>query len=341
MPAASFAAVVMVAVNCVLPANAPVGVNDTVLPVTVTVPATAAPPTVGATVTLVVVSVAFVIGSEKVAVTGAERDTPVAPLVGVVDATVGGVRSGAAPVVKLHDVLAASALPAASFAAVVTVAVYCVLPARPTLGVNVAVLPATDTVPATAAPPAVGTSVKLEVVNVAFVIGSENVTDAEVLSATPVAPLPGVLAMIVGAVTSGAAAVVKVHATLPASGLPDASVTAVERVAVYCVVPASGSAGVKVASAPATLMVPATALPPFDGVSVKLAVVIVASLIVSENVALTVVLRATPVAPLAGVVAVTVGAVRSGVTPVVNVSTKLLASALPDASFAAVVMVTV
>ena len=72
----------------------------------------------------------------------------------------------------------------------------------------------------------------------------------------------------------------------------------------------------------------------------KLAVVMVASLIVSENDAVTVVVRTTPVAPADGAVAMTVGAVTSGVAPVVNVSAKLLASALPDASFTAVVTVT-
>ena len=69
--------------------------------------------------------------------------------------------------------MAASALPAASLAAVVIVAVYCVLPARFAEGVNLAVLPLTLTVPVVAAPPAAGLRVKLAVVSVEFVNDSQ------------------------------------------------------------------------------------------------------------------------------------------------------------------------
>ena len=123
------------------------------MPLTFTVPVTFAPPAVGRRVKLAVVSVEFVIASEKVADTEELSATPVASFDGDVADTVGGVVSGAAAVVKCQVKLAASALPAASFAAVVMVAVYCVLPARLAVGVNVAVLPLTFTVPVTSRRP--------------------------------------------------------------------------------------------------------------------------------------------------------------------------------------------
>src|SRR5260221_515446 len=94
--------------------------------------------------------------------------------------------------------LAVSALPAASFAAVVMVAVYCVLATRRPDGVNVAVLPLTFTVPVTAVPPEVVVRVKLAVVSVELVIGSEKVAKTEEFSATPVAALGGEAADTVG-----------------------------------------------------------------------------------------------------------------------------------------------
>ena len=117
----------------------------------------------------------------------------------------------AAVVVKFQLKLARSALPAASFAAVVMVAVYCVLPARLAVGVKVAVLPLTFTVPVTAVPPEVVASLKLAVVSVELVIASENVADTEEFSATPVAAFAGDVADTVGGVVSGAAAVVKLQ----------------------------------------------------------------------------------------------------------------------------------
>jgi hypothetical protein len=104
--------------------------------------------------------------------------------------------------------LAASALPAASLAAVEMVAVYCVLAARAADGVNLAVLPLTLTVPLTAVPPEVVDSVTLAVFNVEFVIASEKVAETEELSAMPVAALAGEVADTVGGVVSGTAAVV-------------------------------------------------------------------------------------------------------------------------------------
>src|ERR1700722_6091510 len=74
--------------------------------------------------------------------------TAVAPLAGIVETTVAG---GA--VVNIHTKLAASAMPAGFFAPVVIVAVYEVLVVRTAVGVNVAVVPAKVTVPATGVAP--------------------------------------------------------------------------------------------------------------------------------------------------------------------------------------------
>src|SRR4029077_16851975 len=63
--------------------------------------------------------------------------TAVAPFTGTVETTVGG-----AAVVRVHTKLTASAAPAAFFAPVVIAAVYKVLFARATAGVNVALTPA-------------------------------------------------------------------------------------------------------------------------------------------------------------------------------------------------------
>jgi hypothetical protein len=80
------------------------------------------------------------------------------------------------------------------------VAVYWVLAARLAAGVKVAVLPLTLTVPVTAAPPVVVFKVKVVVFSVEFVIGTEKVADTEVLSATPVALLAGLVEDTVGGV---------------------------------------------------------------------------------------------------------------------------------------------
>ena len=78
----------------------------------------------------------------KVALSLLLTATAVAELTGTVEATVGGVVSGVAPVVKLHTKLLAKALPARSLAPVLTVAVKSVLPAKGLVGENVAVVPA-------------------------------------------------------------------------------------------------------------------------------------------------------------------------------------------------------
>ena len=139
----------------------------------------------------------------------------------------------AAVVVKLQVKLTASALPAASLAAVVIVAVYCVLATREADGVNVAVLPLTFTVPVTCVPPEVVASLKLAVVSVELVIASEKVADTEEFSATFAAAFAGLVEDTVGGVVSGAAAVVKLQVKFPASAFPAASLAAVVMVAVY------------------------------------------------------------------------------------------------------------
>jgi hypothetical protein len=84
---------------------------------------TAGPPAVGARLKVGPVSVAGFIASEKVATTLPPMATPVAPGAGWRSVSVGAVVSGAGAVVKLQVCSAPSALPAASMAPVVTVAV--------------------------------------------------------------------------------------------------------------------------------------------------------------------------------------------------------------------------
>ena len=233
LPARSRTEVLSVAVYCVEGASAALGVNVAVLPETLIEPLTTALFEVTATEKFPVVSVPLSIASEKVAVTVVPTATPVAPARGVTELTVGGVVSGGAVVVKVHVAADASPLPARSCAPVVIVAVYCVLPARDALGVNVAVLPDTPTVPLTGVPLLVTTSVNVEVVSVALFIGSENVTITVLLSATLVAPMLGKRDCTVGGVVSGGVVVVKTQLKLPANALPARSCAPVVMVAVY------------------------------------------------------------------------------------------------------------
>jgi hypothetical protein len=197
-----------------------------------TVPVTAAPPAV-ASLKLAVVSVEFVIASENVADTEEFSATPAAAFAGEVTETVGGVVSGATAVVKVHAELAPSALPAASCAPVVIVAVYWVLPLRGADGVNVAVLPLMLTLPAVSAPPEVVARVKLPVVSVELVIASEKVADTEEFNATPVAAFAGEVEDTNGGVVSGATPVVKFQTKLAPSALPAESFAPVVMVAMY------------------------------------------------------------------------------------------------------------
>ena len=97
--------------------------------------------------------------------------------------------------------MANKALPAASCAAVVTVAVYCVPAARLTEGTNIAVVLLAITVPATAAPP-VRLKVKLEVFSEELLIASENVTAIDEFTNMPVAAFDGDVSETVGSVVS-------------------------------------------------------------------------------------------------------------------------------------------
>ena len=100
MPAVSVTPAAMVAVYCVLGARAEDGTNVAVLPLTLTVPASAIPCDVLATLKVAPFSVELVIASEKVADTEEFVATLFAPFAGEAEDTVGGVVSGAAPVVK-------------------------------------------------------------------------------------------------------------------------------------------------------------------------------------------------------------------------------------------------
>lgn len=286
------------------------GVKPTELPLTNTVPPTATPPDVVASRTLAVVSVEFIIGSVKVADIEAFNATPVAALAGDVAMTRGGVVSVAAPaaVVNIQVKLPPSALPAASCAALVTVAMYWVPPARFATGVSLAVLPLTLTVPLTAGPPEVGATVKLEVVSVEFFMGSVKVTDIEEFTAVPV--VYGDMVDTCGAVVSGAPPVVKFQMKLAPSALPAASVAPVVTVAVNSVFAARTAEGVKVAAVLLTCTVPVIGKPPRVA-SLKVLAFSVDCNIGSEKLAVIAEFPAIWIAALAGDVEDTVGGVGS------------------------------
>lgn len=114
------------------------------------------------------------------------------------------------------------------------------------------------------------------------------------------------------------ASVVKDKVYIWAMALPAASLMPVSNVAIYVVLSASGTFGVKVAVFPVYVTTPATVA--FVALfRVNVAVVIVDASRFSLNVAVTAVLVATPVALTAGEVAVMVGGVVSEADPVVNV----------------------
>jgi hypothetical protein len=251
--------------------------------------------------------------------------TPVAPLTGTVEITV-----GAAAVVKVQTKLAASPAPAGSFAPVVIVAVNKVLVARTVVGVNVAVVPAKVTVPFTGMAPG-PVKVNVAVLIVAGFMASLNVAETVVLTATPTDPLTGKVEITVGL---GAGTVVKVQTKLAASAAPVGSFAPVVIVAVYKVPLARAVVGVNVAVVPANVTAPITGMAP-GPVKVNVAALIVAGFMASLNVAETAVLTGTPVAPIVGTVETTVGA------PVVKLHEKLLASAFPTVSVAPVVIVAV
>src|SRR5579863_9365314 len=153
------------------------------------------------TVKVVPLIVAAFMASLNVAEIVVLTATPVAPVTGTVETTV-----GAAAVVNVHTKLAASEAPAGSFAPVVMVAVNTVLLARIADGVNVAVLTAWVTVPATGVAPGPVTVKVVPLIVVAF-MASLNVAEIVVLTATPVAPVTGTVETTVGG--TAVAAVVK------------------------------------------------------------------------------------------------------------------------------------
>jgi hypothetical protein len=136
-----------VAVNKVLVARRVVGVNVAVVPAKVTVPATGVAPG-PVKVNVAALMVAGFMASLNVAEMRVLTGTARAPFVGTVEMTMAG---GA--VVNVHTKLATSGTPVRFFAPVVMVAVYKVLVARIAVGVNVAVVPAKVTVPATGVAP--------------------------------------------------------------------------------------------------------------------------------------------------------------------------------------------
>ena len=185
------------------------------------------------------VMVAAFMASLNVADTTVLTATKVAPFAGTVETTVGG---GA--VVKVHTKLAANAAPAGSFAPVVIVAVYRVLVARTSVGVNVAVEPAYVTTPTTGVAPGPFT-VNVAAVSVAAFIGSLKVAEMSVLTGIAVARFAGTVDITVGA------PVVKLQTKLTPRALPPGSFAPVVMVPVYIVFAASEAAGVNVAVVPA------------------------------------------------------------------------------------------
>jgi hypothetical protein len=265
-PVGSCAPVVIVAVNKVLVASAVVGVNVAVVPANVTVPTTGtAPGPVKVNVAALIV-VGF-IASSNVAETVVSTDTPVAPFTGIVETTVGG---GA--VVKVQTKLDARAAPVGSFAPVVMVAMYKVLVARIVVGVNVAVVPAKVTVPATGVTPGPD-KVNVPALIVAGFMASLKVAEIAVFTGTAEDPLAGTVKM-----TVGGEAVVKVHTKLATSGTPVRFFAPVVIVAVNKVPVARIVTGVNVAVVPAKVTVPATGVAP-GPVKVNVAALIVAGFI--------------------------------------------------------------
>jgi hypothetical protein len=150
--------------------------------------------------------VAGVIATLKVALRAWLIGTPVAPLTGTVEITVGGV--GAGTVLMVHTYLLVSGVPARLVAAVLMAAVYNVFTASSVPGANVAMLPIQLTVPATAvAPGPVTVKVVAGDAMVMQFIASLKVALSTWLTSTPVAVFTGTVAITVGA----GVMVVKLH----------------------------------------------------------------------------------------------------------------------------------
>jgi hypothetical protein len=188
LPAALFAAVLMVAVYCVFGSKLAVGENMTVLlaATKVAVPGTSAPPVVTISEkTPAAVTVAGFIASLNVVVILRLIGTLIAPLTGLVEITVGIV-----PVVKLHTKLFARAVPIASVAPVLIVAVYIELGASGVAGVKVAAVPEYVTVPVTEAPAGPMTVNEEVLIEVGF-MALLNVAVIKEVTGTEVAALAG------------------------------------------------------------------------------------------------------------------------------------------------------
>jgi len=231
--------------------------------------------------------------------------TPVAPEAGLVTITVGRVVSAVLPVLKLQTWLLPRALPAELCADVLMVAVYGVLGSKFVVGANVTVLVAATyvTVPDTAAPPTPATAtVNVPgAITVAEFMASLNVAVIFWFIGTLITPFRGFVEITVGL------PVVKVQTKLLARPLPSGSFAPVVIVAVNCVLPARGAAGVNVAVVPEYVTVPATEVPP-GPVIVKVDVLIVVAFIALLKVAVIISVIGTLVAPFAGPVEATEGA---------------------------------
>lgn len=176
--------------------------------------------------------VELIIASEKVADIDAFSATPSAASWGTVEATVGGVVSGAAAVMKFQLKSDAMKLPEASLTVGRMFALYSVLESRGEDGVNLTVLPFTLTMPLMGSPVLTFDTMKLAAFSVELVIASEKVADTEEFVATSIAPLTGDVADTVGGVVSEAMPVVKFQVKLAASELFATSRAAVVTVAV-------------------------------------------------------------------------------------------------------------
>ena len=124
LPAASATPLAMVTTYSLLGSRANRGVNLAVFPIKTIVPSIIDPVADETTVKLPALTVELVIASENVAEIEVFTATPIEALEGKVEDTAGGVASVAVPVVKNHVKFVARTLFAASFATVVTVAVY-------------------------------------------------------------------------------------------------------------------------------------------------------------------------------------------------------------------------
>jgi hypothetical protein len=215
------------------------------------------------------------------------------------------------PVVKLHVLMAANALPARSLIPVVIVAVYEVLAARLLAGSKVATLPEEVKVAKTAVVPCF--NVKLAWVIVEGSIASLKVAVMFLLTTTPVAVSAGSVELTVGGVVSPVVPVVKLHVLLTAIVLPARSLTPVVIVAVYCVLAVRAGTGLKIALVLTQVTVPEIDIVPC--IKVNVVVLQLEGAIGSLKVAVILQLRGTPMAALKGMVELTVGLVVSAGAP--------------------------